>query len=90
MVKIHDGQIRATDDEFMYLASENGYVASVAVKQVASDPNWNGNAKQDFYFRTADGHYGCLTVNWYNWQTSPTVLEWNCHINPTGSRNLER
>jgi hypothetical protein len=84
------GSIRPTEDEFTYLAPENGYSPSVTITQKADDPKWQGSVKQEFYFKTGEGHYGRLSVDWYAWQTPPTILKWDCSINPSGSRNLER
>jgi len=89
-IAIVGGSIQSTDDEFTYLAPEGGYVPSLTLGAKAEDPKWAGNVKQEFYIKTADGHYGRLSIDWYAELTSPTHFEWNCTINPLGSRNLER
>jgi hypothetical protein len=89
-ITIVGGGIQPTDDEFTYLAPENGYLPSFTLEEKAADPKWTGKTKQELYIKTSEGHYGRLTVDWYNWQTSPTHFEWNSSINPSGSRNLER
>jgi hypothetical protein len=86
------GGIRATDDEFTYLAAENDYSSSLSFGQTADTVKWNRNTPipKDYYIKTADGHYGRLSLKWdLAYAQSPTILKWECFINPTGSRNLE-
>jgi hypothetical protein len=60
-----------------YLAPENGYSPSFTVAQKVDDPKWRVGVTQEFYIKTADGHYGRLFVDWYAWQTPPVHMEWN-------------
>jgi len=87
---IAGGGIQSSEDDFSFIAPESGYAPCLKIGEKAKDKNWSGKAKQEFYIKTSNGNYGRLNVDWYNWQTSPTHLEWNCSINPSGSRNLER
>jgi hypothetical protein len=89
-VSVVGGVIQPTSDEFTYLAPEGGYAPIFTESKKAGDPGWRGRLTQEFYIRTDEGHYGRLSVDWYSWQNSPTHLDWNCSINPSGSRNLER
>jgi hypothetical protein len=89
-IAVVGGGVQPTEDEFTYLAPEKGYAPSFIEAKKPSDPGWRGRLTQAFYFRTEDGHYGTLFVDWYTAQNSPTHLEWTCSINPSGSRNLER
>jgi len=89
-ISVISGGIQMTEDEFTYIAPEGGYVPTLTLGAKAGDPKWSGNVKQEFYFKTDEGHYGKLSLEWYAYQTSPTHLEWACSINPSGSRNLER
>lgn len=91
-ISIADGGVEVTDDEFTYLAPENGYSPSFIVGQNADDPKWNRNTPipKEYYIRTADGHFGRLRVEWDLAGQSPTRVKWDCLINPSGSRNLER
>ena len=82
-------EIQPTDDEFTDFAPERGYVASFVLAQKAEDPKWWGRVTKEFYIKTKDGRYGKLSVDWYASQNAPSHLEWNCSINPSGSRNLE-
>jgi hypothetical protein len=89
-IAVNGGAIQTTADEFTYLAPESGYSTSYKVAQKADDPKWWGRVTQEFYIKTADGHYGRLSVDWYASQNAPNHLDWDCSINPSGSRNLER
>jgi hypothetical protein len=89
-ITVVGGGIQPTGDEFTYLAPESDYVASFTVEQKADAPKWRPDVTQEFYIKTTDGHYGRLFVEWYAWQTPTGHCEWNCSINPSGSRNLER
>jgi hypothetical protein len=73
-----------------YVAPESRYSPTLNIGQKADATNWVGKVKQEFYIKTAEGHYGRLSVDWYTPQTTPTHFEWDCSINPSGSRNLER
>ena len=89
-IAVVGGGIRPTDDEFTFLAPDSGYVPFFNVDRKKNDQVWKGSVKQEFYIKTADGHFGWLLVEWYAWQTPPTIFRWECAINPSGSRNLER
>ncbi len=89
-VTVGGGGIQPTSDEFTYFAPDAGYVPIFIESKKAGELGWRGRITQEFYFRTEAGQYGRLTINWFPWQDSPTHLDWNCSINPSGSRNLER
>jgi hypothetical protein len=91
-IAVVGGGIQPTDDEFDYRTPENGYLPSFTFGQKTDDPKWDVRIPipKDYYIKTADGHYGRLHVEWYAAQGSPAHLEWDCSINPSGSRNLER
>jgi hypothetical protein len=91
-IAVIGGGIQPARDEFTYLAPQDGYAPSLTFGQKADDPKWDANIPipKEYYIKTAEGHYGRLFVDWYAAQNSPTHLEWNCSINPSGSRNLER
>jgi hypothetical protein len=84
------GAIQPTDDEFTYRAPENRYVPAFSIERKADNVQWQPNFNQEFYIKTADGRYGRLHVDWEAWRPPPNHLEWDCSINPSGSRNLER
>jgi hypothetical protein len=90
-IAVLGGGIQRTTDEFTYLAPDNGYLPSVTIEEKAADPNHrNPELEQEFYIKTADGHFGRLSIDWSAWQIPPTHFEWDSTINPSGSRNLER
>ncbi len=89
-IAVLGGGIQQTEDDFTYLAPEGGYSPKLNVGQKANGTDWIGKVQQEFYIKTAEGHYGRLSVDWYTWQAAPTHFEWDCSINPSGSRNLER
>ena len=89
-IAVVGGSIQPTGDEFTYLAPESDYAPSFTVEQKADAPKWRPDVTQEFYIKTADGHYGRLFVEWYAWQTPTGHCKWDCSINPSGSRNLER
>jgi len=90
-IAISGGGIQPTMDEFTYLAPDGGYSPTLTIERKAGDSNWVAWVKQEFYVKTAEGHYGWLSVEWdAGHRPSPTPLRWNCSINQSGSRNLER
>jgi hypothetical protein len=91
-IAMADGGIQATDDEFTYLAPSDGYLPSFSVGQIANDRKWDRNTPlpKEYYIKTTDGHFGRLRVEWDLAGQSPTRINWDCFINPSGSRNLER
>jgi hypothetical protein len=92
-IKIIGGGIQPANDEFTYLAPESDYLPALAYGQTQDDPNWDRQMPmpKKYYVKTSDGHYGNLSLEWDRafWK-SPTILKWDCSINPSGSRNLER
>jgi len=91
IIAISGGSIQPTEDEFTYLAPESGYLSSVTIDRKPGDPKWGGGLMQEFYVKTDKGEYGRLSVEWdAGHRPAPTSLKWECTINPSGSRNLER
>ncbi len=90
-ISIRDGGVQPTGDEFTYQAPDGGYSPSVTIERKPDDPKWGGGLKQEFYIKTAKGEYGRLSVEWdAGHRPAPTPFKWECSINPSGSRNLER
>lgn len=90
-ITIRDGGIQPTGDEFTYLAPDNGYSTSVTTERKPGDPKWGGGLSQEFYIKTSKGEFGRLSIEWdAGHRPAPTPLKWDCSINPSGSRNLER
>jgi hypothetical protein len=90
-ISIRDGGVQPTEDEFTYKAPERGYSRSITIERKPGNPSWGGGLKQEFYIKTDKGEYGRLSVEWdAGHRPAPTPLKWDCSINPSGSRNLER
>lgn len=92
-ISLNGGGIQPTDDDFTFLAPEQDYLQSLTYGQSADDPKWDRRTPipKEYYIKTADGHYGHLSVDWdVAFWKAPMILKWNCSINPSGSRNLER
>jgi hypothetical protein len=91
-ITVIGGGIQANEDEFSYLAPENGYSPSVTFGQLKDAVEWNRKTPipNEYYIKTAGGHYGRFSLTWdVAFAQSPTALNWGCFINPSGSRNLE-
>jgi hypothetical protein len=89
-IAVRGGGIQSTSDEFTYQAPKIGYSPRFVESKKDGESGWRSPLTQEFYIRTADGKHGRISLEWYSWQTNPTHLDWNCSINPSGSRNLER
>jgi hypothetical protein len=87
------GGIQPANDEFTYRAPAAGYLPVLTYGQKAGDPKWDRRMPmpKEYYIKTSDGQHGTFSLEWDRafWK-SPTILKWDCSINPTGSRNLER
>lgn len=91
---IPGGGFVAIDEEFPFLAPENGYVDTVAFTATADDPGWKpGFVRREFYVRLSNPvRYGRIRVEFdpatirYYKHSSVLLSFW---INPSGSRVLE-
>ncbi len=89
-LEIIGGGILATDDEFTYLAPEEGYEPSVTIERKAGDPAWDRYITRCFYFKTKEGYYGRMKVELATFfEPPPTQFGYESWINPSGSRVLE-
>lgn len=90
-IAIIGGGVQMTSNEFTYLAPVGGYLPIVTIEKKPGDPQWKAGVDREFYIKTVDGRYGCISVMWdAGHRPAPTILNWNCSINPSGSRDLER
>lgn len=90
-ISLRGGSIQPTGDEFTYEAPDAGYLPNITIERKPDDPKWGGGLKQEFYIKTSRGEYGRISVEWdAGHRPSPTPLKWECSINPSGSRDLER
>ncbi len=91
-VSADEGGLVAFEEEFPFLAPEDGYHAIITFFMEAEDPNWSSGHEGAFFFKTKGGqHYGRI-----KFRASPSprgerpsiqILEY--FLNPAGSRNLE-
>jgi hypothetical protein len=84
------GGLIETQDEFMYLAPESGYVPSYDVKVSAGDDNWTDQVNRQFYLKSREGGvYARLEVTIYANYQDKAVFSVKYYANPNSSRNLE-
>ncbi len=92
-MSIPGGGLLATDEEFPFLAPEDGYTESVTWTAKIEDEQWQGVKRQMFYIRYGNPvRYGRLHVTFDGstprfYTRSGVILSW--WINPTGSRVVE-
>jgi hypothetical protein len=90
-VEAVDGGVLESDDEFMYVAPENGYRTKLDITMPASAPNWSHRVKLAFYLKGRAGRlYGRVLVEFKtDSQQDKTGFSIDSVVNPSGSRNLE-
>jgi hypothetical protein len=89
-LEISGGGLIETHDIYPYLAPENGYQASITLGTGPSPKTYSASANQAYYFKSADGKYGRVTIGLHaDYQPPPTLLGIEVYLNPSGSRNLE-
>ena len=93
-VSIPGGGFLKTDEEFPFLAPENGYVETLEWSMKADDPEWKAGTKtEDYYIRFGNPvRYGRVRIGFYAnrvkfYKFSNFGLSY--WINPSGSRILE-
>lgn len=87
LITIPGGGLVSTEEEFAFLAPEQGYVPTIKISMPASSPFWSGHGKLKFYYRLTDGRYGIMKFEMAAGGGHFCIL--NSCLNPTGSRNLE-
>jgi len=85
-ISVLDGGIIPTDEEFPFLAPENGYQPSLVVDMPATNQVWLGELRTKYYLQLPNGNYGRIDFHFLAYNGVFTVKSW---VNPTGSRNLE-
>lgn len=89
-VEIPGGGMQQTFTNMPFAAPTNGYVPSVLFSVTTNDLAWRNETNANFYYRTAKGQYGYLTVHLSaGYPGTETPVRWNSLLNPTGSRVLE-
>jgi hypothetical protein len=87
-----NGGILHTDDEFVYLAPESGYQPKYELTMSVTNAHWQGGVRgEQFYLKSRNGQvYGSIVVEVIPDYRDKSVFNVQYHINPSGSRNLER
>lgn len=85
-ISIPNGGLVGTDEEFPFMAPENGYQPSIVMDMQTNDPNWQGNMKTKYYFQLPDGKYGRFDFEFLPHNGVFTV---HSAINTDGTRYLE-
>jgi hypothetical protein len=76
-----------SDEEFAFLAPENGYALTNEIAMPADRTNWTSDVDLKFYYRLADGRYGKMKFSMIAGGHHFCMID--SVLNPTGSRNLE-
>jgi hypothetical protein len=88
-VEILNGGMMEENDPYPYWAPTNGYQASFEFNESSNAVKWLGGLQQKiFYIKTAQGQYGLMNLKVFPGR-SPTGIEANFTVNPSGSQNLE-
>lgn len=87
VVTIPGGGIVPTEEEFAFLAPENGYMRSTEIAMSAARTDWRDDVDLKFFYRLADGRYGRMTFSMIAGGQHFCMI--NSILNPSGSRNLE-
>jgi hypothetical protein len=87
LITIPGGGVVPTDEEFAFLAPENGYALTNEIAMPADRTNWTSQVDLKFFYRLADGRYGRMTFSMIAGGQHFCLID--SVLNPTGSRNLE-
>lgn len=87
-VEILNGGLIEESDSYPYWAPANDYQPSFEFNMVSNAVKWLPNLKKNFYIKNAQGQYGIMQFGVYPGR-SPTGLQVDFTINPSGSQNLE-
>jgi hypothetical protein len=88
-VEILNGGLMEESDAYPYWAPADGYQPTFEFNESTNAVKWLGGVqKKNFYIRTAQGQYGIMQFSVYPGR-SPTGLDVNFTINPSGTQNLE-
>jgi hypothetical protein len=87
LITIPSGGVVPTDEEFPFLAPENGYAPTNEIAMPTDSTNWTSDVDLKFYYRLADGRYGRMTFSMIAGGQHFCMID--SVLNPSGSRNLE-
>ncbi len=87
---VPSGGLLEMHDLYPYVAPEIGYKQAVIITTGPTPKNYVNTANQTYYFKSADGKFGRVTIGLHaDFQPPPTLLGIEVYFNPSGSRNLE-
>lgn len=87
LVTIPSGGLVLSDEEFAFLAPENGYVLTNEIAMPADRPDWRNDVDLKFFYWLANGRYGRMTFSMIAGGDHFCMID--SVLNPSGSRNLE-
>lgn len=86
-LSLPEGGVREHNDEFPFIAPEDGYIPEVVFDMPAAAPDWRQVITQRYYFRIGTPpQFGRMEVRING---ASQVVNVNYWLNPSGSRNLE-
>jgi len=89
-VTLPGGGVQLAATNMPFYAPANGYEPRVTIGFGPDAADWQPQAKPTLYFRTADGHYGRMTIWILADRSGPNAsFEWTSYLNPSGSPVLE-
>lgn len=85
-IEVPNGGLVETQDEFLYLAPEQGYQSKWSVAYLKDHPEWKARREVHFYLRNRGGQqYGCLKVDFRPEAGDTTgFLSIEGYLNPNG------
>jgi hypothetical protein len=84
------GGLLETNDEFMFMAPEEGYKSTLKIEMPKDSPEWKPRLDRQFFIRLRNGQYGRLVLRLStHYEPPPTGLTMDIAINPSGARSLE-
>jgi hypothetical protein len=87
-VEILNGGMLEENDAYPFWAPTNGYLPSFEFSESTNAVKRLGKVEGKFYIKTAQGQYGLMQFKVFPGR-SPTGIQANFTINPSGSQNLE-
>ena len=84
-VTVPGGGLILTDEEFPFLAPENGYQASDEYSVDAT--NWTQTINRQYYLKLRNGNFGRVIIRVIG--TSRPFFRLDSYVNPSGSQDLE-
>jgi hypothetical protein len=91
-VTVNGGGMVPHDEEFPFLAPDDGYQSVLRASMKADDPDWVGFFRQKCFFKSREGaNYGRIDfeLSPFPKRWPPRILIREYFLNPAGSRNLE-